>query len=172
MVHPKDCRICMVSWACADCLPWWSIHGGKHELWSLWFSIAGLPGPMFWWTLLVPSIAQTDAVWIDRSFLISWIERISWFPDVVMDQDVMVWVSFKFILVIHYLVENRVSILNDGTSRKRLSFFKTLRPRQNECHFTDDILKCIFLNENVWIPIEVSLKSVLNGPIDNIPTLV
>ena len=25
----------------------------------------------------------------------------------------------------------------------------TLRPRQNGCHFPDDIFKCIFLNENV-----------------------
>ena len=30
-------------------------------------------------------------------------------------------------------------------------------------------LKCIFLNENVWIPIEISLKFVPKGPIDNIP---
>ena len=28
---------------------------------------------------------------------------------------------------------------------------KTLRPRQNGRHFSDDILKCIFLNENVWL---------------------
>ena len=27
--------------------------------------------------------------------------------------------------------------------------FNTLRPRQNGHHFPDDILKCIFLNENV-----------------------
>ena len=31
--------------------------------------------------------------------------------------------------------------------------FNTLRPRQKGRHFADDILKCIFLNENVWIPI-------------------
>ena len=50
--------------------------------------------------------------------------------------------------------------------------FNTLRPRQNGRHFADDILKCIFLNENVWIPIEISLKFVPKGPIDNIPALV
>ena len=48
----------------------------------------------------------------------------------------------------------------------------TLRPRQNVRHFADDILKCIFLNENVWIPIEISLKFVPQGPINNIPALV
>ena len=47
----------------------------------------------------------------------------------------------------------------------------TLRPRHNGRHFTDDILKCIFLNENLWIPIEIALKSVPKGPIDNIPAL-
>ena len=48
----------------------------------------------------------------------------------------------------------------------------TLRPRQNGRHFADDIFKCIFLNENVWIPIKISLKFVLKGPINNIPSMV
>ena len=50
--------------------------------------------------------------------------------------------------------------------------FNTLRPRQNGRHFADVILKCISLNENVWIPIKISLKFVPKGPIDNIPALV
>ena len=50
--------------------------------------------------------------------------------------------------------------------------FNTLRPRQSGRHFTDDIFKCIFLNENVWTAIEISLKSVPKGPINNIPALV
>ena len=49
--------------------------------------------------------------------------------------------------------------------------FNTLRPRQNGSHFADDILKCIFLNDEVWIPIEISLKFVPKGPIDSIPAL-
>ena len=47
-----------------------------------------------------------------------------------------------------------------------------IRPRQNGRHFTEDILKCIFLNENVWIPIEISLKFVPKGSIDSITALV
>ena len=31
---------------------------------------------------------------------------------------------------------------------------------------------CIFLNENVWTPIKISLKCVPKGPINNIPALV
>ena len=53
-----------------------------------------------------------------------------------------------------------------------LSKVNTLRLRQNRHHFADDVLKSIFLNENVSIPIEISLKFVPKGPNDNIPVLV
>ena len=48
----------------------------------------------------------------------------------------------------------------------------TLRPRQNGRHLPDDIFKCIFLNENVWISLKISLKFVPRVPINNIPALV
>ena len=47
-----------------------------------------------------------------------------------------------------------------------------LKPRQNCLHFADDIFKCIFLNENVWISLTISLKFVPRVPINNIPALV
>ena len=50
--------------------------------------------------------------------------------------------------------------------------FNSLRPRQNGRHFADDIFKCIFLNENIWIPIKISLKFVPKGSINNILALV
>ena len=50
--------------------------------------------------------------------------------------------------------------------------FNTLRPRQNGRHFLDDTFKCIFLNENIYISINISLKFVPKVPINNIPTLV
>ena len=53
-----------------------------------------------------------------------------------------------------------------------LNAFNTLRPRQHGSHFPDDIFKWIFLNENVWILIKISLKFVPRGPISNIPALV
>ena len=37
--------------------------------------------------------------------------------------------------------------------------------------FPDDIFKCIFMNENLWILIKMSLKFVTEGPINNIPAL-
>ena len=48
----------------------------------------------------------------------------------------------------------------------------TLRPRQNGRHFPDDIFEWIFWNENVWISINISLKFVPRGPMNNIPTLL
>ena len=35
-----------------------------------------------------------------------------------------------------------------------------------------NIFKCIFLNENAWISIKISLKFVPKGQINNIPALV
>ena len=49
---------------------------------------------------------------------------------------------------------------------------KHIEAETNGRHFADDIFKCIFLNENVWIPIKISLKFVPKGPINNIPAMV
>ena len=48
----------------------------------------------------------------------------------------------------------------------------TLRPRQNCRHFADDILKCIFLNDNVWILLKIWLKLVPKVPMSNILAMV
>ena len=50
-----------------------------------------------------------------------------------------------------YLKQNTAPWVSQNT-------FNTLRPRQNGRHFADDISKCIFINENVSFPIEISLK--------------
>ena len=47
-----------------------------------------------------------------------------------------------------------------------------LRPKPNGRSFADDSFKWIFLNENVWISLKISLKFVPKGPINNIPVLV
>ena len=48
----------------------------------------------------------------------------------------------------------------------------SLRPRRNGRYNTDDIFKCIFLKENLWIPTIMSLKFVPKGAINNIAALV
>ena len=47
-----------------------------------------------------------------------------------------------------------------------------MEAKTNGRHFADDIFKCIFLNENVWIPIKITLKCVPKCPMSNIPALV
>ena len=45
-------------------------------------------------------------------------------------------------------------------------------PGQNDRHFTDNIFRCIFVNEKFFILIKASLKFVPKGPNDNNPVLV
>ena len=52
-----------------------------------------------------------------------------------------------------------------------LSHFSTLRPRGNGCHFPNEILKCILLNANIWIAIEISLNYFTKVPITNMQAL-
>ena len=47
-----------------------------------------------------------------------------------------------------------------------------LKVKQKGWHFPDDIFKWIFLNENIWIWLNISLKFVPKDPINNIPALV
>ena len=46
------------------------------------------------------------------------------------------------------------------------------RPKRNRRHFTDDIFKCIFMNEKFCILLRISMKFVPKGSINNIPALV
>ena len=55
--------------------------------------------------------------------------------------------------------------------RQILTYLNTLRLRQDGRHFPGDIFKCTFLNEAVQISIQISLKFVPKGPINNIPAL-
>ena len=59
-----------------------------------------------------------------------------------------------------------------NSTSPRGEWVNILRPRQNGRRFADDIFKCIFLNENVWMPIKISMTFVPKGPINNIPALV
>ena len=64
---------------------------------------------------------------------------------------------------------------NSPSSRIHTLIFcitNTLRARWNGGHFTDDVFKCIFLNENAWISIKISLMFVHWRPNNNIPAFV
>ena len=51
------------------------------------------------------------------------------------------------------------------------SHVNTLRPSQNGSHFADDIFKWIFLNENIQISMNISLKYDPEGQINNLSNI-
>ena len=64
------------------------------------------------------------------------------------------------------------SASNAGSDLTPWHHLNTLRPRQDGRYFADGIFKCIFLKEDIWISINIWLKFVSKGPINNIPALV
>ena len=70
------------------------------------------------------------------------------------------------------LWSEKLNILREVPPWYHLVMFNSLRLRQNCRLFVDDIFKCIFLNENVWISLKISLKSVPKVRINCIPALV
>ena len=71
----------------------------------------------------------------------------------------------------------KVNVISDNSCSAYLYLHFRYRinsspPGQNGLHFTDDIFKRIFLNENVWMSIKISLKFVPKGPINNTGALV
>ena len=70
----------------------------------------------------------------------------------------------------HWSLIKLMSPINTGRIIQN-QHFNTLRPRRNRCHFADGIFKWIFVNENVWITIKISLKFIPKGPINNYPSL-
>ena len=70
-----------------------------------------------------------------------------------------------------------LTLLHHSRQLPLMSWLEVRKPinpgqRQNGRHFAEDTFKHIFLNENVWISIEIPLKFVPKGPINNIPALV
>ena len=60
-------------------------------------------------------------------------------------------------------------VFNDSVSITvcYLSHFNSSPPGQSSSHFADNIVNCIFINEKFCILIQISLKFVPTGPINN-----
>ena len=70
-------------------------------------------------------------------------------------------------------VMRKASICQDVIMKTTLGpSYQHMRPQQDGRHFSNDIFKCIFLNENVKILIEILLKFLPKGPINIISALV
>ena len=82
----------------------------------------------------------------------------------------MITASTIVILFTNWWRISAASMLSNALLRLLVS--NALGPGQNGLHFPDEIFKCIFVNENIWILIKVSLNFVPYGKINNISALV
>ena len=69
--------------------------------------------------------------------------------------------SYHALMDWHFSQNTNVPFLENSAS-EGLRFNQSTHspPGQNGHHFTDTIFKCIFLNENVWIWLKISLQFV------------
>ena len=76
--------------------------------------------------------------------------------------------NFVITVIVDYLAQNGASS-SPGKAMAKL----TDHPLDKMAAIlADDVFKCIFLNENDKIPVQILLEPVLNCPIDNKPALV
>ena len=92
----------------------------------------------------------------------------------------LTFTKYHQILIINYWIDWNIlltEIFTNFISLSELRWYQhhsqsTHLPVQNGCHFTDDIFRCIFVNEKPCILIKKILKFVPKGPNDNNPALV
>ena len=75
-------------------------------------------------------------------------------------------------LVVCITMPSRLQKYAEWYYQCNICWYNPLRPRQNGRHFADDIFKRIFINQNIWFSIKISLKFVPWGLINNIPALI
>ena len=132
---------------------------------------------------IVTSLRPSDAIWWHKTWstLAQVIGNLPYAPSQYMNQYLLInhevlWHShgsnFAWFLSLELLSKWQILIWNPTVAYFMGQLVNSLRPRQNGRHFPDDIFKRIFLNENVWISIKMSLKFVPRVRINNIPALV
>ena len=80
----------------------------------------------------------------------------------------IVYCSFEFYRISDEPLQSSNTCVTSGNG----CVFNSSPPGENDSHFADNIFKCIFINEKFCITIQISLKFVPEGPIDNKPPLV
>ena len=120
-----------------------------------------------------------DVFWLSCFFSYQSWAKLYWLTGILVHH-ILMFCCFMILIIISrsYVSRHHVpAAITRGLAHEvsrlwYLQCINTLRPRQNGRHFADDIFKCIFLNENVWISIKISLKFAPKGPINIIPALV
>ena len=60
----------------------------------------------------------------------------------------------------------------EGLKKQAVLFDDIIEAQTNGHCFAADIFRCIFMNENIWLSINISLKFVPKVQINNVPALV
>ena len=93
-------------------------------------------------------------------------KEASIFESILCDNTIT-YMRHKWFLIPQWSHNNLMFTINGPSN-----CINTWRPRQNGRRFSDNTFQRIFVTENVIIAIEISLKFVPKGPINNIPALV
>ena len=124
------------------------IDQGKHQSSTSLASVRGI----HWWPVNSPHKGPvTRKMFPFDDVIMSW-HCVCWWPSTVRWEDSLNKVMTKF-----------RSHIYTGPA---LEGFNSSHPGQNGCHFTDNIFKCIFINEKFCIAIQISLRFVAKGPIN------
>ena len=83
-----------------------------------------------------------------------------------------IWPNGFLASMIKIFIVNATRWLPDRIIKLLVNEFIPLHPDKVAAILADDIFKCILMNENDNIPIQISLKLVSRSPIDNKPVLV
>ena len=98
------------------------------------------------------------------------ITESKWQPHVPGANDLILWTQNVWIPPDHRDAWIQQAIV---LQTKQLTWiFNSSPPGQNGRHFSDNVFRCIFVNGKFCILIKISLKLVLKGPINSIPSLV
>ena len=146
----------------------WGIRTGA--LWDLW----DWSKRIYLWTLMAPAQIRQKLTSVDN-FSNLQCTLVTYFNNWATNYFSLELTSFTdlFQTLIYPFWEHITTCISVQNLCFPVSYhYFSLSFGQNGNHFTDDILKCIFMNAKFCISIQISLKFVLKGPINNKSILV
>ena len=134
--------------------------------------------PPYWWFLCTEMVSyvsfcsQANYEMVITTKIYIWHNSGAVMPceNICCDLVTRNWITVKQSFYWIWIASKRSSL--KWVSLDVFFMINTLRPGHDAQHFADDIFKCVFLNEDIPISINISLKFVPKGLINNIPALV
>ena len=117
------------------------------------------PGPGWplrkWSAMTLVEVSQHAFVrfWLCQVHICSASSVLQCTPGIIFPSTILCWINPSSVMSNQ---KQNVSF-NWFQMLTKAILFNTLRSKQNGRHFPDDMFKCIFLHETVWISIKISL---------------